>query len=108
MTNKNFPIIVGAAQYTQPKTISQPLDPLKLMAKTSQMAITDTTTEEIKDYIDSVFMTNISSWSYEDAPGELSNILGITPSKKAYFTPMGNLPQALVNRAAKAIFSGES
>jgi len=108
MKNKNIPIIVGAAQYTQPKTISQPLDPLKLMTKTSQMAITDTTTEEIKDYIDTVFMTNISSWSYEDAPGELSKILGINPSKKVYTTPLGNVPQAFVNRAAKAIFSGES
>ena len=108
MTRKSFPIIVGAAQYTQPKNMLQPLDPLNLMVKTSQMAISDTTTEELKDYIDSVFMTNISSWSYEDAPGELSKILGINPSKKFYFTPMGNLPQALVNRAAKAIFSGES
>jgi len=108
MKKNSFPIIVGAAQYTQPKSISPPLDPLNLMVKTSKMAIEDTTTEEIKEYIDRVFMTNISSWSYEDAPGELSNILGINPSKKVYFTPMGHLPQALVNRAAKAIYSGES
>ena len=108
MKNKTFPIIVGAAQYTQPKTILQPLDPLSLMVKTCKMAINDTTTEELKDFIDSVYMTNISSWSYKDAPDELSNILGINPSKKAYFTAMGNLPQALVNRAAKAISSGES
>ena len=108
MKKNSFPIIVGAAQYTQSKSISQPLDPLNLMVKTCKMAIDDTTTGELKDYIDSIYMTNISSWSYKDAPDELSNILGINPSKKVYFTPMGNLPQALVNRAAKAISSGES
>jgi acetyl-CoA C-acetyltransferase len=107
MTKKSFPIIVGAAQFKQDKNVSQPLDPLNLMVKTSQMAIVDTTTEKIKDYIDTVFMTNISSWSYEDAPSDLSKILGINPSKKVYTTPLGNVPQAFVNRAAKAIFSGE-
>jgi len=108
MSSKSYPIIVGVAQFRQEKDVSQPLDPLNLMAKTCQMAIDDATTEEIKEYIDTLFMTNINSWSYKDAPGELSKILGINPSKKVYFQAMGNLPQKLVNRAAKAISSGES
>ncbi len=61
MNKKTCPIIVGGAQYTQPKDTSQPLDPLNLMVKTCQMALADTRNDEIKDYIDSLYMININS-----------------------------------------------
>jgi len=108
MKEKNNPIIVGAAQYTQPKTIHQPLDPLNLMVKTSQMAISDTGVNNLKNLIDTVYMVNINGWSYKDAPSELSELLGINPVRKVYFPSGGESPQMLVNRAAKAIASGES
>lgn len=108
MKEKNNPIIVGAAQYTQPKTIHQPLDPLNLMVKTSQMAISDSGVKNLKDLIDTVYMVNINGWSYKDAPGELCKLLGINPAQKLYFPSGGDSPQMLVNRAAKSIASGES
>ena len=108
MTKMSYPIIVGAAQYTQPNTIHQPLDPLNLMVKTSQMAINDTGVNNLKDLIDTVYMVNINGWSYKDAPGELSKLLGINPVRKIYLPSGGESPQMLVNRAAKAITSGES
>ena len=107
MKEKNNPIIVGAAQYTQPKTIHQPLDPLNLMVKTSQMAISDSGVKNLKDLIDTVYMVNINGWSYKDAPGELCKLLGINPAQKLYFPSGGDSPQMLVNRAAKSIASGE-
>ncbi len=110
MNNKS-PIIIGVAQYSQPKDTPQPLDPLNLMVKTCQMALTDTglnDINDIKNLIDSVYMVNILSWSYKDAPEELSKILGIKPVKKVYLPGGGDSPQMLVNRAAKAISSGES
>ena len=108
MSKELYPIIVGAAQYTQPKETPQPLDPLNLMAKTGQMALIDVGTDDIKEFIDSIYMININSWSYEDAPSELSKIIGIKPVQKVYLPDGGNTPQMLVNRAAKAISSGKS
>jgi len=108
MNERTNPIIIGAAQYTQPKETSIPLDPLNLMVKTCQMAITDTGVDEIKDFIDAVYMVNINSWSYEDAPGKLSKIIGINPLQKVYLPDGGDSPQMLVNRAAKAITEGKS
>ena len=107
MSKKNNPIIIGAAQFTQRKSTPQPLDSLSLMVKTSQDAIKDTQAKNIADFIDAIYMVNISSWSYEDAPGELGEKLNITPNEKIYLPDGGQSPQMLVNRAAKAISSGE-
>jgi acetyl-CoA C-acetyltransferase len=108
MTKMSFPIIVGAAQYTQPKTIHEPLDPLNLMFKTSRMAISDTGVNNLKDLIDTIYVVNINGWSYKDAPGELSKLLDINPIRKIYLPSGGESPQMLVNRAAKEIVSGKS
>ena len=107
MGKNHIPIIVGAAQFTQRKGTPQPLDSLSLMVKTGQEAIKNTQNKKIVDFIDAVYMVNISSWSYEDAPGELSKKLNITPKEKIYLPDGGHSPQMLVNRAAKAIASGE-
>ncbi|MHA1915203.1 MAG: hypothetical protein ACW97V_12635 [Promethearchaeota archaeon] len=107
MDSKNIPVIIGAAQFTQRKDTPQPLDSLSLMVKTGQKAIEDTQAKDIVDLIDAIYMVNISSWSYEDAPGELGRRLNITPKEKIYLPDGGQSPQMLVNRAAKAITTGE-
>ena len=108
MNKNNNPIIIGISQYTQRKGTPQPLDPLSLIAKVSKQALIDTSVGTIKDSIDSVYMVNIRSWSYKDAPAELSNLLGLKPINKVYLPDGGDTPQMLVNRAAKAIATGES
>ena len=107
MGNTHNPVIIGAAQFTQRKNTPQPLDSLSLMVKTGQKAIEDTHTKKIADFIDAIYMVNISSWSYEDAPGELAKRLNINPKEKVYLPDGGQSPQMLVGRAAKAIASGE-
>jgi len=107
MIKKNNPIIIGAAQFTQRRDTPRPLDSLSLMVKTGQKAIEDTQANNIVDYIDAIYMVNISSWSYEDAPGELGKRLNITPKEKIYLPDGGQSPQMLINRAAKAIATGE-
>lgn len=52
-------------------------------------------------------MVNINSWSYSDAPGKLSEIIGINPKVKVFLPDGGDTPQMLTNRAAKAITCGE-
>ncbi|MHA1991457.1 MAG: hypothetical protein ACW98A_10875 [Candidatus Hodarchaeales archaeon] len=107
MNKKNIPVIVSAVQFTQRKGTAKPLDSLSLMAKTGQDAINSTGVKNLAEFIDAIFMVNISSWSYEDAPGELGKRLNITPKEKLYVPNGGQTPQMLVNRAAKAITSGE-
>ncbi|MFX1324845.1 MAG: hypothetical protein ACFE8N_07805 [Promethearchaeota archaeon] len=107
MGKEHIPIIVGAAQFTQRKGTPQPLDSLNLMVKTGQKTIENTQNSKIVDYIDAVYMVNISSWSYEDAPGELSKRLNINVKEKLYLPDGGHSPQMLINQAAKAITSGK-
>lgn len=107
MDKKNNPVIIGAAQFTQRKETPQPLDSLSLMVKTGQKAIEDTKSKKIDDLINAIYMVNISSWSYKDAPGELGRRLNIVPKEKIYLPDGGQSPQMLVNRAAKAITNGE-
>ncbi|MHA2289302.1 MAG: hypothetical protein ACXABG_11010 [Promethearchaeota archaeon] len=107
MGTKHIPIIIGAAQFTQRKGTPQPFDSLSLMVKTGQDAIKNTGNKNVIDFVDAIFMVNISSWSYEDAPDELGKKLNITPKEKIYLLDGGQSPQMLVNRAAKAIATGK-
>ncbi|KKM19272.1 hypothetical protein LCGC14_1657330 [marine sediment metagenome] len=105
---KSWPIIVGASQYTQPKETQNPLDPLKLIAKVSQLAINDTEITNIKEFIDVVFLVHFASWSYEDAPAELCEMLGIKPAIKVLSSGGGNTSLKLLNEAALSITEGKS
>lgn len=108
MYKKNIPVIVGAAQITQQKDVDLPLDPLNLIAKACKNAIANSCVDGLRNVIDTIYMSTISSWIYEDAPSKLSNLLGIKPAQK-YSAPIsGNAPQLFVNKATKAISLGES
>ena len=105
---KSWPIIVGASQYTQRKETQNPLDPLKLIANVSKLAIEDTEVTDIKKFIDSVHLVHFASWSYEDAPAELCGMLGLKPSIKTLSSGGGNTSLRLLNEAALSITEGKS
>ncbi|TFF99093.1 MAG: hypothetical protein EU541_05845 [Promethearchaeota archaeon] len=107
MKQTNFPILVGASQYTQTKKVKNRLDPLSLMEKTGNMVIKNSTNKPIREYIDAIFMININSWSYKDAPSELAKRLNLNLKKKVYLPDGGNTPQMLINRAANAIYKNK-
>ncbi|MHA1727605.1 MAG: hypothetical protein ACTSWY_02600 [Promethearchaeota archaeon] len=107
MNNKNNPVIIGAAQFTQRKNTPKPLDSLSLMVKTCQKAIEDTGTKRIADFIDAIYMVNLDTFTYKDAPGDLAKRLKIKPKEKVYLPNGGQSPQMLVNRAAKSITAGK-
>ena len=100
------PVIVGGSQFTQHKKTKRPLDPLCLMAKTSSDALADSGAPELKDFIDCVYVMNLFQWSYRDAPGMLSGMLGIKPTRASYLPIGGNTPQMTANRAARDLASG--
>ena len=105
---KSCPIIVGAAQYTQPKETQIPLDPLKLIAKVSKLAIEDTGITSLNEFIETVYLVFFASWSYEDAPGELCEMLGINPYNKHLSLSGGNTSLRLLNQAALSITEGKN
>lgn len=108
MSKKNIPIIVGVAQNTQDKDVIQPLDPLNLIAEECQNALIDTGVEDLRDFIDTLYMSTISSWIYKDSLGKLSEILNLSLKDKFKAPISGNVPQMLINKAAKAIALGKS
>lgn len=110
MRMKINPVIIGASQYTQSKEIELKVDPLRLMEKVCKDMFSKIKEDfsTLSAIIDSIYMVNINSWSYEDAPTDLSKMLGLTPKEKIYLPDGGNTPQSLVNRAAKNISSDKS
>jgi acetyl-CoA C-acetyltransferase len=108
MSHKNWPIIIGAAQFAQPKETQNPLDPLNLIAKASKEALEDTGINNVNEFVDTLYLVYFSSWSYEDAPSELSKLLKINPSFKHFSSSGGNTSQRLLNKAALSISEGKS
>lgn len=102
----SWPILISAAQYTHRKSENERLDPVSLMVKSAKDALDIPKSEKMKELIDSIYMVNINSWSYRDAPGQVNEILGIDPQEKVYLSDGGNTPQMLVNRAARKIYQG--
>ena len=104
---ESIPVIVGAAQYTQRKGTFQPLDPLHLIAKTSQMALDDAECKGLKDIIDTLYIMNIRTLTYRDISSNLCEILEMNPSQKYYLHIGGHLPQMIVNKVSREIALGE-
>ncbi len=106
MKNENTPIIVGAGQYTPPKDQKRPRHPLELMKTAGEMAIQDAGAKPIREKIDALFVVNLFSWSYADICQELSGLLNLFPRNTLYSRIGGNMPQALINKAAQEIYAG--
>ncbi|MFW9880530.1 MAG: hypothetical protein ACFFG0_46265 [Candidatus Thorarchaeota archaeon] len=108
MHRTNIPVIIASAQCIQKKDVNKPLDPINLITKACNNAIANSCVDGLRDIIDTIYMSTISSWIYEDPPSKLRILLQIDPSH-TYVAPIsGNIPQLLVNKAAKAISLGES
>ncbi|MBI9076327.1 MAG: acetyl-CoA acetyltransferase [Desulfatibacillum sp.] len=103
-----IPVIVGATQCTQFPDTETPMDPMGLMTKTGTMALEDAGPPGLRNCVDCVWVSNILSWGYKDAPGMLSRNLDLKPSHTHYATMSGHTPQWFVNQAARRIASGES
>jgi hypothetical protein len=54
----NNPVIIGITQHIPLKSVSKPLDPLRIMQKTSSLALWDTQAKDIEKHIDSIYKHN--------------------------------------------------
>jgi len=108
MSKATVPVIVGAAQFCQPRDVEAPLDPVGMMVEAGKQVLADGGPGGLKALIDTVAIVNIFSWPRKDTPGAVSEALGIRPAHKFYSSIGGNSPQMLVNMAANRIASGQS
>ncbi len=99
-------MLVGAAQYTQPKNAIPALDPLGLMIKASREALVDAGSSGLTALVDTVCVVNSFSRDDENTPWALARALGIRPREAIYSAIGGNTPQKLVNRFARDIAAG--
>ena len=106
MKARPVPVLIGAAQYTQPRDAKPALDPLGLMVKAGLGAFTNAGNNALRSIIDTVCVVN--SFSRDDAslPLALSKALGIKPEHAIYSLIGGNSPQMLVNSFARDIAAG--
>lgn len=104
---KNTPVIVGVHQLTQRWQEGQmPQHPLALIETAAHEALADAG-NSLKAVLDGLYVVNIFSYGYVDAPGALAQALSISPHTRLYTTEGGNTPQYLVNQACLALEKGE-
>ncbi len=104
MTRPSTPVLVGAGQYTQRwSDDGEHLDALGLMASACRLAIDDSCARNLAPAIDTVAVVNTITWSYSNAPAQLSERLGLRPQRLLYTSVGGNTPQYLVNRFAREL-----
>ena len=106
MKARPVPVLIGAAQYTQPKEAQSALDPLGLMVKASLGAFTNAGNDALRSIIDTVCVINSFSRDDVSLPIALSEALGIKPEHAIYSLIGGNSPQMLVNRFARDVAAG--
>jgi acetyl-CoA C-acetyltransferase len=109
MNERDLPILVGVAQYTNHwEDPADALEPLDMMLKVAREAEKDARCKGLLQRVDSVGVVKTLSWSYGDAPGLVAEAIGAQPTDKMCTPNGGNVSQALINRAAERIAGGEA
>lgn len=103
------PVIVGVGEITQhTKDPAQALEPLALMEVALREAERDAGGAGLLAGLDSIDVVSEYSWPYPDAPGQLSQRLGIDPARREYGEFGGESPVRFIHEAALRIRRGES
>ena len=105
---QHTPVIVGVGEITQRTKIAvDALEPLVLMEKALQAAEQDARSP-LLEHLDSLDVIQEYSWPYLDAPVQLSQRLGMSPSRRHYGPVGGETPVYFLHEAALRIQRGES
>jgi acetyl-CoA C-acetyltransferase len=103
------PCIIGVGQLVHRPDEDPAPEPLTMWERVVRAAAADTqaTIGDVLTAIESLQIVYCQSWQYDDAPGRLSDALGIEPKHRLYSGIGGTTPQLLVNDAAEAIVAGD-
>lgn len=107
MTNPNTPIIVGAAQVlNRIQTLDDALEPLQMMLQAVELAEQDTGVGALLAQVQSVRVIR-GIWNYANPAGYIAEQIGAPQAQTVGTLYGGNQNQAVVNRTALSILSGE-
>jgi acetyl-CoA C-acetyltransferase len=108
MPTRHIPVIVGIGEVThRTKDLAAGLEPLALMDKALREAERDAGAALLQQ-VDSLDIVCEISWPYADAPGLLSQRLGIAPRRQVYGVIGGETPVQMIHEAALRIARGET
>jgi acetyl-CoA C-acetyltransferase len=109
MDPERIPVIVGVGQVTErPGTAEDVREPVDLIAAAAQKAGQDARAPDLLSRVDTVCVSNLTSWKYADPVGRVAGRIGAHPSRKWYAGLGGCAPQWFVAEVADRIAAGEA
>ena len=102
---QNRPVVIGVGCINQKNSFDNLDEALILMEKATQLAISDSTNDDIKKYIDEIQIPK-GYWKYRDPGKWIASRNGIKDIKTS-ITKIGVLQQNLINSACKRIVDGD-
>ncbi|SOE02445.1 hypothetical protein [Blastococcus haudaquaticus] len=104
------PVLVGVGQLraNRERTVDCAREPLELMARALRLAEEDAGAPGLLAGADAVYGIRTASWAYDDLAGSVAARIGATPRTCVNTALGGQLPARLLDRAAAAIWAGES
>ncbi|TFV63722.1 UNVERIFIED_ORG: acetyl-CoA acetyltransferase [Bacillus sp. AZ43] len=104
------PVLVGVGQLraNRERTVEGAREPLELMVDALRLAERDTGVTGLLRATDSLAAIRTASWAYADLAGALAARVDATPARREDTALGGHLPARLLDRAAAAIWAGES
>ena len=102
---QNRPVVIGVGCINQKDSFDNLDEALILMEKATQLAISDSTNDDIKKYIDEIQIPK-GYWKYRDPGKWIASRNGIKDIKTS-ITKIGVLQQNLINSACKRIADGD-
>ena len=102
---QNRPVVIGVGCINQKDSFDNLDEALILMEKATQLAISDSTNDDIKKYIDEIQIPK-GYWKYRDPGKWIASRNGIKDIKTS-ITKIGVLQQNLINSACKRIVDGD-
>ncbi len=102
-----IPVIAGIGEIAdRPKDVTRSLEPLALMAEAARRA--DTEASGLLNETDSLDIIALVSWRYEEIAAQLTQRLGISPTRSHYGNVGGESPVRFLHEAAQRIALGTS
>ena len=104
MDLERIPVIVGVGQVTdRPRTEEEVHEPLDLMVTAARKAAEDAGAPALLFRVDTVCVSNITSWKYADPAGRVADRIEADPRRKWYAGLGGCAPQWFVAKTADQI-----
>jgi acetyl-CoA C-acetyltransferase len=103
--DRRLPVLVGVGQVLVEGNDAP--EPVELLARAAEAAIDDAQVPAIRGSIQAIEVVRIISWRYRDAGALLARRIGAHQLRTTTTANGGQMPQALVNRAAERILRGE-